>query len=364
MSFLLHDRIQETTASTGTGDVSLDGPVAGFRAFSTRYSVGDTLYYAIYAVDNNGVPSGAWEVGVGTYSAANTLSRTSVLESSYADALISFTAGTKRVMVAMPALQGRSIRERLNAPRTYYVRSDGSDNNTGLADTSGGAFEDIGYAVTLVAKTLDLNGQTVTIQVGAGTRTSSLQLHYKINGFIRIIGDETTPSNCTMSVSVNSCVVARDGVQGYFVGGFKFITTGWGYGVQADGPATEVSTGIVEYGTCVSGHIYSGRGASVVVGDDYTISGGAPTHVEATAGGAVDVSDYIGALSGTPAFGTAFFSASSLARIDINGGLFTGSATGVRFAVSSNAVIDTHGEAGTFLPGSSAGTETTGGVYV
>jgi len=364
MPFLLHDRIQETTASTGTGDVSLDGPVAGFRAFSTRYSVGDTLYYAIYAVDSNGVPSGAWETGIGTYSATDTLSRTSVLESSYADALISFTAGTKRVMVAMPALQGGSIRERLNAPRTYYVRSDGSDNNTGVADTPTGAFETIWYAVTFVTTTLDLNGQDVTIQVGAGTQASSLQLQYKHNGRILIIGDETTPANCTMSVSGDSCVWARDGVQGYFVSGFKFTTTGWGYGVQADGPNTEIFFGSVEYGACASGHIYAGRGASVVGNSDYTISGGAPTHVEATAGGAVDVAYFIGTLSGTPAFGTAFFSASSLARIDINEGSFSGAATGVRFAVSSNAVIDTHGEADTFLPGSSAGTETTGGVYV
>lgn len=103
MPFLLADRVQETSTSTGTGNFTLAGAVTGFLAFSAKYTVNDTTWYLIEAVDANGVPTGAWEVGLGTYSAANTLVRSTVFASTNADALVSFAAGTKRVAVVVPA---------------------------------------------------------------------------------------------------------------------------------------------------------------------------------------------------------------------------------------------------------------------
>ncbi len=49
---------------------------------------------------------------------------------------------------------------------TYYVRTDGNDNNTGTANTAGGAFKTIGKAVTMIPKMVN---HTVTINVAAGT---------------------------------------------------------------------------------------------------------------------------------------------------------------------------------------------------
>ena len=158
MAFKLFDRIQETSTTTGTGDFSLTGAVTGFKTFGSRYSTGDTLYYAINDVDVNGAPSGAWEIGLGTYSASNTLARTTVISSSNSDAAVSFAAGDKRVFVTMTAAQGWSIREKLTEVRTYYVRTDGSDSNNGLANTSGGAFLTIQKAVDVVSYTLDRQG--------------------------------------------------------------------------------------------------------------------------------------------------------------------------------------------------------------
>ena len=102
MALVLADRVQETSATTGTGTLTLAGAVAGYQSFAVIGN-GNTTYYTITS------PTGAWEVGIGTYtSAGTTLSRTTVLSSSNAGSLVSFT-GTLNVFVTYPA--GKSVNE-------------------------------------------------------------------------------------------------------------------------------------------------------------------------------------------------------------------------------------------------------------
>lgn len=104
MALVLKDRVKETSITTGTGTITLDGAVAGFDSFSVVGN-GNTTYYAIVAQN-----PGQWEVGVGTYTASGTtLSRTTVLASSNGGAAVDFSAGTKDVFVTYPA--GRSVYE-------------------------------------------------------------------------------------------------------------------------------------------------------------------------------------------------------------------------------------------------------------
>lgn len=105
MTHVVADRVKETSISTGTGDFTLAGAATGFRAFSQACSVGDTLFYALEAVGIDGVPSGEWEVGFGTYSGANTLTRTTPLASSNNNAAVNFGSGTKNVWLDVPAAQ-------------------------------------------------------------------------------------------------------------------------------------------------------------------------------------------------------------------------------------------------------------------
>lgn len=91
----LFDRIRETTTTTGTGNITLAGAVSQFRAFSAVFSVGDEqIPYAIA-----GQTGTEWEVGLGTYSAANTLRRDFVQASSNSGSAVNFSAGTKDVWV-------------------------------------------------------------------------------------------------------------------------------------------------------------------------------------------------------------------------------------------------------------------------
>jgi len=96
MPHVAADRVLETTTTTGTGTLTLAGAVAGFRAFSAVASQNDTCWYFLEAVDANGLPTGEWEVGLGTVG-AGTLARTAVLASSNAGAAVSLAAGTKYV---------------------------------------------------------------------------------------------------------------------------------------------------------------------------------------------------------------------------------------------------------------------------
>lgn len=95
MALQVQDRVKETTTTSGTGAITLAGAMTGFRAFSSVCAVGDTFYYALQAVDSNGNPTGAWETGIGTYSATNTLTR-SFLASSTGSQL-TLAAGTTQV---------------------------------------------------------------------------------------------------------------------------------------------------------------------------------------------------------------------------------------------------------------------------
>lgn len=101
----LFDRIKETATTTGTGNFTLAGAVSQFVAFSTVYAVGDiNVPYAIV-----GQTGTEWEVGLGTYSSANTLQRDTIFASSNANAAVNFAAGTKDVWVNFSADNGHDL---------------------------------------------------------------------------------------------------------------------------------------------------------------------------------------------------------------------------------------------------------------
>ena len=103
MDSIFYDKVMETTATTGTGTLTLAGAVSGHRTFAAVGN-GNTTPMAVWEVDANGNPNGAWEVARGcTYtSSGTTLSRGTFVASSTGSA-ISWSAGTKRVAQVLPA---------------------------------------------------------------------------------------------------------------------------------------------------------------------------------------------------------------------------------------------------------------------
>ena len=96
MALVVYDRVQETTATTGTGSITLGGAVAGYQSFAVVGN-GNTTFYCIV----NGT---AWEVGIGTYSTTGpTLTRTTVLSTSTGTASPITLSGASNVFVTYPA---------------------------------------------------------------------------------------------------------------------------------------------------------------------------------------------------------------------------------------------------------------------
>lgn len=92
----LFDRVKETSTPAGAVAVTLAGAVTQYRAFSSVFTVGDTqIPYAI--ADQSGT---RWEVGLGTYSAANTLTRDKIYSNSAGTLVaIDFNSGTQDIWV-------------------------------------------------------------------------------------------------------------------------------------------------------------------------------------------------------------------------------------------------------------------------
>lgn len=99
MPHITADRVRDTSTSTGTGAFTVTGSApAGYRTFSAVCATSDTFFYAIQHQTSN-----EWEVGLGTYSASNQITRTTVLSSSNSNAAVNFSAGAKDVYLTFAA---------------------------------------------------------------------------------------------------------------------------------------------------------------------------------------------------------------------------------------------------------------------
>jgi hypothetical protein len=133
MAFITADRVLDSSTSTGTGPFIVSGtPAAGYRTFSAVMSVGDTCYYSI-----QGQTTSEWEVGLGTYSSTNTLTRTTIYSSSNAGSAVTFSAGTKNVFITMAASKSPQLDPSGNVTALGTPASATLTNATGLSLTTG-----------------------------------------------------------------------------------------------------------------------------------------------------------------------------------------------------------------------------------
>ena len=136
MAFVVNDRVKETSTTTGTGTLSLAGAVSGFQTFVAGIGNSNVTYYAI--VNDSGTE---FEIGIGTVTDASpdTLSRTTILESSNSDSAVDFSAGTKTVFCTLPASKAvfEDNNNDVTLPDDLTLGSDGAIINFGAdSDTN------------------------------------------------------------------------------------------------------------------------------------------------------------------------------------------------------------------------------------
>lgn len=357
------DRIKETSTTTGTGAFTLAGAMTGFKAFSDACTVGDLLFYTIQGVDGTGAPSGEWECGYGTYSAANTLTRTTPSAGSAATP-VSFSAGTKQVFLSATAQQLSWPREKLTAARVYYVRTNGSDSNTGLANTAGGAFLTIQKAVDVVCNTLDINGFSVVISVADGTYSGAVTLKPHVGAgtnYPTLRGNTSNQSSVMISTTAFGAVTSDGAGANWNVSYLQAASSTGSCFVATNN--SRLILDFVNVGSCPGTQLRAQNLGFLKLMDDHIVNGNAYAWAGAGAGGMLDIS-YCGVtFNSTPTY-TQVVSLSGPAYHTMNGITFTGSTIGQRYNVTNNAVCYTNNAGANYFPGNSAGATSNGGLYI
>lgn len=257
-------------------------------------------------------------------------------------------------------------REKLTAARTYYVRTDGNNSNTGLVDSSSGAFLTIQKAIDTVA-TLDLSIYGATIDVADATWNENLVLKPLVgSSVVTFQGNSATPGNCIIGPTAGSCVAAANGMlQEYIFDGFRFNAGTSGFGIVIGSGTIRLRNFTV--GAVPSGfaQIYASNRAVIIASStSYTIAGGGGYHFQAANGGSITANANTVTVTGTPAFTGAFASVANTSLLVCASTTFSGSATGKRYELATNGVIQTAGAGASLFPGSVAGTNTDGtGAY-
>ena len=255
-------------------------------------------------------------------------------------------------------------REKLRANRTYYVRTDGSDNNTGLVNSAGGSFLTIQKAIDVVAA-LDISIYNVTIQVAAGTYAGAITVTgpWIGSGTVTLQGDTTTPSNVSVSTGANICLVVQLGARLTVTGisftnnntNFALIRAIYGGQITMNGPNQYNSSGAYQV-TAEFGGLLICRGVEIITG---SVSS---AHYLA-AGGQIDCGGVTWQASGTAAVGTFAFATNCGVIVAYSNPAYSGTFTGFRYVAILNGVVNSNGGGANYFPGNAAGATSTGGQY-
>lgn len=171
---IFRDRVEEATATTGTGNLTLTGAAIGARTFNAAVPNGATVEFV---TDSGGAD---WEVARGVFVSPSTLTRDSVLSSSNSGNLVNFGNGTKAVFLTVSA-------DSLAALNSTRTNGQTANYTLAAADFDGRTTVDFNSASNLVctvpsnANAPCANGTVVLLsRLGNGSVTVSSQANVTV----------------------------------------------------------------------------------------------------------------------------------------------------------------------------------------
>lgn len=352
------------TGSPNYVDVSAGAAAAGMVTFPAKatdasWADGVEIGVAVVKDDDN------WQVWRATWDATNEYLEVVEVEDSDGSLSDSDSVTVTATLTEAHVQKIINGREVLTGNRTYYVRTDGSDSNDGLTNSSGGAFLTIQKAID-VTSALDGSIYDITIQVGNGTYSlsSSITLKPSIgSGTTYIIGNTSTPSNVILSTTSLYCFNAAIPGKTFDISGFKLQGSGSLVAIASAIAGSKLKVGNLEFSSGFAMyHLFASDGGSIEVVENYTILSGTTAHWNVQNCGLIRCQNKTITLTGAPAF-TQFAQCERFSVLTINGNTFSGSGTGIRYNCMLNSVMWVGGAGASYLPGNSAGTTATGGQY-
>ncbi|GAB0119490.1 hypothetical protein [Acidisoma sp. 7E03] len=243
-----------------------------------------------------------------------------------------------------------------------YVSPAGDDTNAGT--TADAPFQTINGALRSVASDYDLTGTQLVINLAAGTYAGCTVDGVQVRSAVSIVGNLSAPGTVTVNGVNAAAVYATHGaivtVSGFTVTasgtGGDYVTGGLGL-YAAIGSSIAIGASMV-FAICAVAHISSSLAAYIgpsVVGQGYTVTGGAQYHWTATNGGAVSWADCSMTILNNPNFSQVFAQAVGSGIVNAWSVSFNGAATGIRYYAASFGSIGVHGAGANYLPGNAAG---------
>lgn len=259
-----------------------------------------------------------------------------------------------------------------------YSASTGSDSNSGLFNTTSTAFLTINGAYAAIVSAIDFASHVVILQVNDSVYTDGFLFTGWVGGGQMVIqGNTVVPANCFINKSVvgvtplGSIFETNAPCPGTLsMKGFKFRSTSSARNALSIFNAGRYQISDMEFNgipasTFATAVSVGAAGVHLTIAGNIAITGSMPGWASCNEPAVMQAFTQTLVLTGVPAFDwNGVFFSNSGCTVGWGGITFLGSATGTRYQITNNGIVDTGGSGTSYLPGNANGFTSTGGQYI